>query len=88
MRLIFKNEHSYADMAKEVAAIEKEEKNSLCLGLIRLVDPEKLEEEVTKEMNGAYAYSFEDQWSKEQLYKNVYRYYLSELKYFVKGMEQ
>lgn len=88
LRIIFKNENSYEDMKKQVDGIEKEMKNSLCKELIDLIRPASVVEAVTGEMKKDYTEAFENQWSEEILFRNVYRAYLTELKYFVKGMEK
>lgn len=84
LRVLFGTEHSYESLKNEVSAIEKESKNSLCTSLIKLIDPEEIRKQVEAEMTEAYGSSFTDKLTGERLFKEVYRAYLAELKYFVK----
>ena len=84
LRVLFGTEHSYESLKNEVSAIEKESKNSLCTSLIKLIDPEEIRKQVEAEMTEAYGSSFTNKLTGERLFKEVYRAYLAELKYFVK----
>ena len=55
--------------------------------LLELICPNRVKEDVTKEMRQEYDFTFENKWSKEKLFKIVYRFYLAELKYFVKSIQ-
>lgn len=88
LRIIFKNEKSYEMMKEQATAIEKEKKNRLCTELVNFVDPDELAEKITEEMRRDYTDRFENLWSEERVFENVYRAYLTELKYFVKTIEK
>ena len=85
IRMIYKNENSYEAMLEQVAGIEADEKNGLCKELTKLIKPEELKYEVTREMETEYSMKFLNTWSEENLYKRVYRAYITELKQFVRN---
>lgn len=87
LRIIYRNEISYEDMKEQVQGIRNEEKNNRCIELLELICPNRVKEDVTKEMRQEYDFTFENKWSKEKLFKIVYRFYLAELKYFVKSIQ-
>ena len=86
MRLMFKNENSYDAMKKQVDAIESDEKRALCQSLLCLVVPQDLKAKISDDMKKAYGQEFRCQWTETELYKKIYRIYLSELKYLVKAL--
>ena len=88
LRVMFKNEKSYEDMKMQADGIEKEEKSNLCKELLAIIDPAKLEQSVTDEMKQQYTAEFECQWSQEELFRNTYKAYIAELKYFGKELEK
>lgn len=86
MRVMFKNENSYEAMKKQVDAIESDEKRALCQSLLCLVVPQDLKTEISKDMTEAYGQEFSCQWTETELYKKIYRIYISELKYLAKAL--
>ena len=86
MRVMFKNENSYDAMKKQVDAIESDEKRALCQSLLCLVVPQDLKAKISDDMKKAYGQEFRCQWTETELYKKIYRIYLSELKYLVKAL--
>lgn len=86
MRVMFKNENSYEAMKKQVDAIESDEKRALCQSLLCLVVPQDLKAKISDDMKKAYGQEFRCQWTETELYKKIYRIYLSELKYLVKAL--
>ena len=86
MRVMFKNENSYEAMKKQVDAIESDEKRALCQSLLCLVVPQDLKNEISKDMTEAYGQEFSCQWTETELYKKIYRIYISELKYLAKAL--
>lgn len=84
LRVLFRTEHSYEDMEKEAAGIEKESKNSLCRSLIALVKPDEIGMLAQKRMTAEYGSDFANALSEDELFRKVYNAYLAELKYFVK----
>ncbi len=86
MRVMFKNENSYDAMKKQVDAIESDEKRALCQSLLCLVVPQDLKTEISKDMTEAYGQEFSCQWTETELYKKIYRIYISELKYLAKAL--
>lgn len=86
MRGMFKNENSYEAMKKQVDAIESDEKRALCQSLLCLVVPQDLKAKISDDMKKAYGQEFRCQWTETELYKKIYRIYLSELKYLVKAL--
>lgn len=86
LRVIYKTENSYEAMLEQVAGIEAGEKNGLCKELTRLIKPEELKCEVTKAMESEYNMKFLNAWNEENLYKKVYRAYITELKQFVRNV--
>lgn len=86
MRVMFKNENSYDAMKKQVDAIESDEKRALCQSLLCLVVPQDLKAKISDDMKKAYGQEFRCQWAETELYKKIYRIYLSELKYLVKAL--
>ena len=83
LRVLFRTEHTYEDMEKEVAGIEKESKNSLCKYLIDIVKPSEIGKLAQERMEKEFG-SFDNELSEEQLFQKVYSDYLAELKYFAK----
>ena len=88
LRVMFKNETSYESMKEQAAGIEKESKNKLCTGLINLINPDVISREVTEQMQKDYTEHFESRWTEQELFENVYRAYLTELKNAVKFLGQ
>lgn len=88
LRVMFKNETSYESMKEQAAGIEKESKNKLCTGLINLINPDEISREVTEQMQKDYTEHFESRWTEQELFENVYRAYLTELKNVVKFLGQ
>lgn len=88
LRILFRTEQSYADMKKQIRGIEATEKNGLCTGLVQLVVPDQLKEEISKQMRQEYQIDFHTQLSENALYKMVYRAYITELKQFVRTIEK
>lgn len=88
LRVMFKNETSYESMKEQAAGIEKESKNELCTGLINLINPDVISREVTEQMQKDYTEHFESRWTEQELFENVYRAYLTELKNVVKFLGQ
>lgn len=96
LRIIFKDEDTYEAMDKQIEGIEKEEKNQLCRDLFELINPENVKKEAIKEMQQYYRLASETPENEDKLYekmsevlckdpyKDVYKAYLAELKYFVK----
>ena len=96
LRIIFKGEETYEKMKGQAGEIEKEEKNDLCNMLINLIKPEDVKKEAIKEMQQYYCLASETPENEDKLYekmsevlckdpyKDVYKAYLAELKYFVK----
>ena len=90
LRIIFKGEETYEKMKGQAEEIEKEEKNDLCNMLINLINPEDVK------MQQYYRLLSETPENEDKLYekmsevlckdpyKDVYKAYLAELKYFVK----
>ena len=79
-------EKSYEAMKKQVDAIESDEKRALCQSLLCLVVPQDLKNEISKDMTEAYGQEFSCQWTETELYKKIYRIYISELKYLAKAL--
>lgn len=75
-------------MKKQIRGIEATEKNGLCTGLVQLVVPDQLKEEISKQMRQEYQIDFHTQLSENALYKMVYRAYITELKQFVRTIEK
>lgn len=88
LRVIFKNEKSYAEMSNQVKGIEDKTKQEICQNILNLVVPKQLEADISKTISEDYQVPFTSQWSENTLYKNVYRTYLTELKYFVKSLDK
>ena len=88
LRILFRTEPSYEDMKKQIRGIEAAEKNGLCTGLVQLVIPDQLKEEITKQMRQEYQIDFHTELSENELYKLVYRAYITELKQFVRTIEK
>lgn len=86
MRVMFKNENSYEAMKKQVDAIESDEKRALCQSLLCLVVPQDLKAKISDDMKKAYGQEFRCQWTETELYKKIYRIYISELKYLAKAL--
>lgn len=90
LRLLFKSETSYEEMKTQVSGIEKEEKNNQCSCLLKLINPAIIKEEVLREMQQDYQLTSEVQFKQlsrilcRDPFKNVYKAYLAELKYFAK----
>ena len=87
LRVLFRTEHTYEDMEKEVAGIEKESKNSLCKYLIDIVKPSEVGKLAQERMGKVFG-SFDNELSEEQLFQKVYNDYLAELKYFAKNHQK
>lgn len=88
LRVLFKTECSYEKMKEEIAEIEKEDKNRLCTELTELIDPDQIAVKVEAEMKQDYLTEFRSDWSREKLFKKVYRAYLTELKYLIKSIQK
>ena len=96
LRIIFKDEDTYEAMKEQIKEIEKEEKNDLCIKLCELIRPEEVKKEAINEILQYYHLTSETPENKDKLYekmseilcenpyKDVYKAYLAELKYFVK----
>ena len=90
LRLIFKTETSYEEMKEQASGIEKEEKEDLCSKLLKVIVPERVKEEVIRDMQQDYQLTSEVQFNQlssilcRDPFKNVYKAYLAELKYFAK----
>ena len=87
LRVLFRTEHTYEDMEKEVVGIEKESKNSLCKYLIDIVKPSEIGKLAQERMGKEFG-SFDNELSEEQLFQKVYNDYLAELKYFAKNHQK
>ena len=87
LRVLFRTEHTYENMEKEVAGIEKESKNSLCKYLIDIVKPSEIGKLAQERMGKVFG-SFDNGLSEEQLFQKVYNDYLAELKYFAKAHQK
>ena len=88
LRAIFKNETSYQAMKDQADAIEDGKKREICQDVLTLVDPKQLAAEVSEKINQFYQVPFTNQWGENTLYKNIYRIYLTELKYLVKSLNK
>ena len=88
LRIIYKTESTYEDMLTQIRGIEDAQKNGLCTSLVGLVVPETLQKEVIQEMKKDYQMTLHTTWNAKDLYKNVYRAYITELKQFVKTVEK
>ncbi len=88
MRVMFKNEKNYEGMKEQAAGIEEDTKRKLCEKLLELVDPCMIKQQVYQEITELYQIPFETGLSEEQLYRSVYRTYITELKYLVKSLEK
>ena len=88
LRILFRTEQSYADMKKQIRGIEATEKNGLCTGLVQLVVPDQLKEEISKQMRQEYQIDFHTKLSENALYRMVYRAYITDLKQFVRTIEK
>lgn len=88
LRVIFKNEKSYEGMKKQVEELVDSDKSKLCKELIQIVIPKDLEVEALKEINNDYDLEFENRWSPEKLYKEVYKAYITELKQLAKDVKK
>lgn len=88
LRAIFKNETSYQAMKEQTEAIEDKKKREICQDILTLIDPKQLAAEVSEKINQFYQVPFTNQWGENTLYKNIYRIYLTELKYLVKSLNK
>ena len=94
LRIIFRDHETYESMKNEAGEIEKVTKNVLCTKLIELIDPQTIKETAIKEIADeikADDQAADEKWITEQLkdligdsYKEVYRTYLTELKYLAR----
>ena len=88
IRLIFKTELTYEAMLDQIKGIESEEKNGLCTELTALIVPEQIKVEITEKMEQDYHIKFNNSLNYEELYRHVYRAYITELKQFVRTLEK
>ena len=88
IRLIFKTELTYEAMLDQIKGIESEEKNGLCTELTALIGPEQIKVEITEKMEQDYHIKFNNSLNYEELYRHVYRAYITELKQFVRTLEK
>lgn len=86
IRVIFKDAPSYEEMTNQVEKLVGSDKKNLCKDLLR-VNPNALKDDIIKEIKKDYSIPFENQWDADKLYKETYRAYLAELKYFVRGLK-
>ena len=86
IRVIFKDAPSYEEMSNQVVKLVGSDKINLCKDLLR-VNPNALKDDIIKEIKKDYSIPFENQWDDNKLYKETYRAYLAELKYFVRGLK-
>ena len=75
-------------MKDQADAIEDGKKREICQDVLTLVDPKQLAAEVSEKINQFYQVPFTNQWGENTLYKNIYRIYLTELKYLVKSLNK
>lgn len=88
LRIIYKTEFSYKDMLIQVEEIEDGEKNGLCKKITKRMDPSVLQEELLQEIKEEYGMTLSVNWTEQELYKKVYRAYLTELKHLVRIIDK
>ena len=87
LRGIYRDVPDYQEMLSQVEGIEKDDKNKLCTEIVRNVNPDQIKKMIEQEMLEEYGMRVVLPWSDSQLYKQTYRAYITELKYFVKKLE-
>lgn len=87
LRGIYRDVPDYQEMLSQVESIEKDDKNKLCTEIVRNVNPDQIKKMIEQEMLEEYGMRVVLPWSDSQLYKQTYRAYITELKYFVKKLE-
>lgn len=87
LRGIYRDVSDYQEMLSQVEGIEKDDKNKLCTEIVRNVNPDQIKRMIEQEMLEEYGMRVVLPWSDSQLYKQTYRAYITELKYFVKKLE-
>ncbi len=88
LRVMFKNETSYEAMLEQVDGIESEGKRGLCMGLLELVNPVKLKNDIAKQIETDYKLPFIQAKKDQDQFKYVYRIYITELKHFAKILDK
>ena len=87
LRGIYRDVPDYQEMLSQVESIEKDDKNKLCTEIVRKVNPDQIKKTIEQEILEEYGMRVVLPWTDAQLYKHTYRAYITELKYFVKKLE-
>lgn len=87
LRGIYRDASDYQELLSQANGIEKDDKNKLCTEIVREVDPNQIKKTAENEILEEYGMRVVLPWPDAQLYKHTYRAYITELKYFVKKLE-